>query len=227
MKITKRTANLAIASLALTVVNCGLVISGYTLPDAALAFDSLVSITLLTCLCVVPVPLLLRGFLIPAVIISFLAVFARVDLFGVAPTEKIIQEKVQTDPSVPKASSSGFRSAVDNAPSGYAGLEGASIHFVGDQDEGGWAGRMNTALDRKIGGSKASAVHVTGTITSKESGPERSIVVTWNINLGAAKLQCGQSSTVGFDEATLAEQVAEPIRKAIFRSMEDQQPACF
>jgi hypothetical protein len=228
MAMKKRNTILVGASLVTAMVNCALIASGSTLWPAAVALDGLISLTLLICLWLAPMSLVHKGILILSIIIGFMAVFTRADMIGVKSTEKAILIRDVGNEGTGDPAKSGSHSEAGGAPtSDSRSSEGASVHFAGKDDNGGWAERINTSLDRQVGGPKASEIRVSGSVASKDSGVEHSIVITWSVAIGSASVQCGQSSIVGFDEKTLGEQIARPIKQAISRSVEVRQPACY
>ncbi|MDB5738559.1 MAG: hypothetical protein JWO65_2227 [Sphingomonas bacterium] len=87
--------------------------------------------------------------------------------------------------------------------------------------DGGWAGRIDTALDGRIGTPNAGMIAVTGDVTARGEG----FAVAWSIMAGGEPVRCGTTSVM--EGGYPIDQLAASFGKAVERSIRAGKAVCY
>lgn len=175
---------------------------------------------------IMPVPL--RAGLILALIGSIIILVGRGDLFGA----KAVASRMPGDGTSASSTDRGPANKVDplaralNAVAGRR-ADGAQLSLVpGPQGDGGWAAMIDKAYAGALGGPAATHLTISGDVTTRDSDSGTTVTVTWRTTSGATSIECGHTAVSGSDRALIVEQVGEPFRSAVTRSLSLGTAAC-
>jgi len=219
---------LASAYLAFTGVRC---------PPLLLVFFYGAGASEIIVLCRMTVPGWLQGLLVLLIIMSLTTLTARTDLFGIHHTSAMLPEAAAADIEVPRAaarlagpgggagaSAGGGGGGSQGGSSGYSGAKVVFSPALGG--DGGWAGRLNAAYDRQLGGPQAAGLMVIGDVGAKKIGGDTNLEVRWGVSIDGDSVRCGSTSAYGSDGSALAEQISQALGQAISRSLALQRASC-
>ena len=214
-----------IAAAVLIGLNYAIVIAGAAPAIGIIIIDALISAGIVVALCLVDIRPMYRGIIILLLIIGLLFAVRQSDLFVTTDTTGQLEAVVET------GTASGERPASQavggGAPRAASGASGAWVHIVGKRTQDGeWADRLTAGLNRRIGGLAASAIRIEGYAATAVVSDATTVTVTWGVAFKADDAACGQSTTMGWDDALLIEQIEQQFEAAIARTLATGVASC-
>lgn len=186
---------------------------------------SLASGAMIVTLCRTAMPLQLRGVLVLALIGTMFLGVARTDLFGA----RRIGDQVAMSADQATAN----RAAIDSYATGVAlgepgNGEGADVALTAGRSGGGnWARDIDAAWRNRIGGHEARDIRIDGWVDEEGDldGLTR-VAVEWQVTHHFASQRCGRTSSAGRDRATMIQAIAEPMVRAVERTVRKGKASC-
>ena len=176
-------------------------------------------------LCRTAMPSQLRGALVLALIGTMFLGVARGDPFGA--------QRIGNQVALGADRATADRAAIDSYATGIAatmpaGAEGADVALTAGRNGGDkWARDIDAAWRNRIGGHEARDIRIDGWVDEEgdQDGLTR-VAVDWDVTHHFASQHCGRTSSAGRDRATMIQAIAEPMVRAVERTVREGKASC-